>query len=72
MPKGIELEKLKKLLAKYKEKVKQVLNKNIFIELKGLKRGSGYIKISIEGVPYFENAVDKAKRIQQSKDEEAF
>lgn len=26
MPKDIELEKLKKLLAKYKEKVKQVLN----------------------------------------------
>jgi hypothetical protein len=47
-------------------------NKNICINIVGVNRGEGYIKISVEAEPEFSNAIDKSKQKTSVKDGDAF
>lgn len=45
--------------------------KDICLELSGLKRGKGYLWISIEAVPEWKNALDKYKQLKDKSDADA-
>jgi hypothetical protein len=45
--------------------------KVISLELEGLRRGTGYIKITAESAPYFSEAVKKYKDFKSKSDKDA-
>jgi len=47
-------------------------NKNISIQLCGLSRGEGYIRLVAEAKPEFSNALEKNKAKKNLKDSDAF
>jgi len=46
-------------------------SQDVFLELHGLNRGKGYIKISMEAVPAWSDIVDKRREIQKEQEAEA-
>lgn len=47
------------------------VDKDISVELKGLRRGSGYIVLTVESKPQWSNALDVFKTRKNSSDKEA-